>query len=234
VTVGALLSPLLTSMPATASPGSSCEQKVTDNVEGYDAAQPGTQIAVGIRSYLWYGKWNSLNNGGDCARVSSIAALAGGDAQVEWGWVLGWSSDGGAYTGSDACDRSYHTAPYVFVVWWPIGGEYHCRGVLISADSQYFWMTIKDTDQNKVWYYYRSGTQLGSVTVNFNNGTLATNGERHNNSIDTAFAHFQSLEKQVSGIGTWFDFADSELLFDNDPGFHWIKVSDTETKVDVG
>jgi hypothetical protein len=202
------------------------------NVEGAEGGMSDAQD--GIKGDVWFGTWNSQNNGGDCMRVSSIAVLAsgGGYGVVEWGWVLGFHPKfGNVYTGSDACDGGYFTGPESFVVWVPVGGAYHCRDLFASAGDNFFPLSLKDTNTDTVFNAYKSGTLVATMDVNFSIGNVVTNGERHNLNIDTAFSEFKNLQKQVGGLSTWSDFCCSYRWRDDDPGFYWNKITDTHTKV---
>ncbi|MEO8477824.1 MAG: hypothetical protein ABI572_12365 [Actinomycetota bacterium] len=76
--------------------------------------------------------------------------------------------------------------------------------------------TIKDSDSDTVWSYDYEGTELGTVDVDFDRGTLYTNGERHD-SADSAQANFDLLRFQVAGSTTWYAFNDIVQIWDDDP-----------------
>lgn len=234
VLLGALLATVLYPAAAFASPPESCVN-VRFNTQGTDSAQFGNH--VGIKANVWFGHWNSLLNGGDCDRVTSIGVI-NGTGVVEYGAVLGWLPSGGnVYTGADRCNDHYFKTPEVFQVWQPIGGNYHCREVGAAAANNYYTLSVTDANQDTVWHALTGSTDHGSMNVNFSRGVVATNGERHNQSLDTAFAHFQLLKKQVAGTSTWSNFTSSYqgCCFPPDPhfdpGFHWFFISNTETEV---
>jgi hypothetical protein len=136
-----------------------------------------------------------------------------------------------------ACqDGPYYSTPEVFVVWWPNNGSYHCKNLLSDNGGVYHYLRIHDADQDTVFKYYEAGTLLGSVNVNFSRGEDFTNGERHNAQDDTAVSHFKALQKTIAGTTTLYDFSNSvEIVVppeNNDPDFHWSKVSDRETLVE--
>lgn len=229
--MAALLLGIILPGGAAANPAKGCVNNPV-NVEGSDGGQSGNQ--VGIKASVWFGTWNSQNNGGDCMRVSSIAVLAegGGFGVVEWGWVLGYlPKAGNVLTGPDACDGDYFNSPESFVVWVPIGGAYHCRHLFANAGGMFFPLSLKDTNLDTTFHAYKSGTDVATMNVNFDRGNVLTNGERHNLNIDTAFSEFEGLQKQVAGLSTWGDFCCSYKFVDDDPGFYWNKITDTHTKV---
>jgi hypothetical protein len=168
--------------------------------------------------------------------------LGSGGGFVELGWFLGWdTSSGNQYTGQNACqDGVYygtgvHPHPEIFVAWRPNNGGYHCKNIKEGVDDLFRFLRIEDADQNMSYKYYEAGTFFGSVGVNFSSGEVYTNGERHNAAEDTAAAHFTALQKYVAGLPTLYDFTTSvEISVPaqlNDPDFHWVRVSDVETKV---
>jgi hypothetical protein len=236
--VGALLALLLTQWvwPLAAwadSPGEDCIN-TRFNEEGTDTGQFNNQD--GIRADLYGGSWNSLGNGGDCDRVTSIAVNSvGGTGAVEFGWVLGWLPRAGVDIGADKCNDDYYKLPHLFMTWTPIGGVYHCRDLANHAlEGDFTTFSVTDNDLDTVWKAYFQGNFQGNANVNFTHGHVITNGERHNQAIDTAYAHFQALKKQVVGDGnTWFAFCCSSGDGDinNDPGFHWHLNSNTDTEV---
>ncbi len=174
---------------------------------------------------------SAANN--DCVRVSSLLIVSGSSGLVEWGWVLGYEysrSQGGA------CDTTtYHSSPTLFVVYRPINGSLHCRIYgTISTGTRTF--SLKDQYQDTVWELGSAGSNVDTVDLNFDRGTLRTNGERHSGS-DSAYADFASLQFQVSGSTTWNDFSAIKQVEDNDPAvtgygdYNCIKVSTTHQQV---
>ncbi|MCA1834525.1 MAG: hypothetical protein ABR600_11920 [Actinomycetota bacterium] len=218
---------------------------------------------VGIKANVLFGRWNSNNNhsGGDCIRVSSInvfdaahdGSRAGG--YVELGWFLGWDTGCSEGTVAGICSvappkipcepQQYRSTPTMFVVWSPIGGQYHCAILqqpaisdAIGSGGDYHGMRIDDVDEDATFDLWFAGVKYESVSVNYSLGFLATNGERHNLTLDTASARFQGLQQYESGGNRWKDFCCSQMLrcCDDDPGYRWQKSAglDTATEVDKG
>jgi hypothetical protein len=168
----------------------------------------------------------------DCDRVSSEGVI-NGTGYVELGWSLGFipgQSANNKYSGPGACDDSdYFANPQVFETWTPIGGGYHCRH-LGQETTGFHNVKAYDNNEDGTWSMAEGGSILDTVNVNFHDGDIFTNGERHNSS-DSAKAHFKDLQKQIAGQTTWFDFCCSQQSGDSDPAFHWHKDSETETWV---
>jgi hypothetical protein len=196
------------------------------NTEGKDNDHLG--FHTGIKSLMAF-----YDGSNDCLRVSSVAVVSAGGGSVEFGWFLGWDTNGNAYSGSGACQQAYFSSPELFEVWAPDGGAYHCKR-LGQETSQNHYVSVYDTDQNSIWAVGEGGSQLDNImNVNFFEGVGITNGERHNSS-DTARAHFQDLQKTWVGHENWSSFCCSTTanFGTDDPGFHWTQgIDDTETYV---
>jgi hypothetical protein len=216
---------------ASANPPFSCINYV-HNKQGTDAAQQGNH--QGIKSSIAV-----FAPSNDCERVSSIAVILDGPGLsigiVEIGWVNGWlPADDNAYSGSGACNDSHFDHPRVFITWNPVGGSYHCR-FFDPVDTGFSTFSVFDSNGDGTWKFGFGGSIIDSHAANGDRGDAVTNGERHNNS-DTAKAHFKDLQKQVSGLGSnWYDFSTSQhypvASIWEDPDFHWLKDSETETEV---
>jgi hypothetical protein len=103
------------------------------------------------------------------------------------------------------------------------------------ADGVFRGFTVKDSDSDTVWSYDYEGSQLGTVNVDFDRGTLFTNGERHDTG-DSAQANFDALSFQVAGSSTFYAFSDLVQRADTDPSqgstnFNCIKAADNNAKV---
>lgn len=174
------------------------------------------------------------NYDNDCDRVSAIF-VQNSNGYVEWGWTLGWLP-GGEHGGICGSDSTYWTSPKSFVAWRPINGSEHCRKEFGNAEGQYFSISILDANQDQTWAYYKEGTQVDTVAVNFNKGTVATNGERHSSS-DSAYAHFHTLSYQQPAFTSWGEWCCLEQRHDTDPQPGWngnyncIENSDRNTEV---
>jgi hypothetical protein len=212
---------------AAADPPASCVNHLW-NTGGTDAGAAGNQ--QGIKSDMAIFAFAS-----DCDRVSSLFVQSPGGGSAEVGWVNGWTKNGGnAYTGTGACDGQYWTHPHLFITWVPEGGSYHCR-VFGSVDVGFGVFSTADSNSDGTWQFSQGGSIVDSHAMNFDRGYVITNGERHNQTIDTAKAHFKDLQKQVASNGnTWFDFCCSENFPPdptfNDPDFHWEKEPGTQTE----
>jgi hypothetical protein len=103
------------------------------------------------------------------------------------------------------------------------------------ADGVFRGFTVKDSDSDTVWSYDYEGSQLGTVNVDFDRGTLFTNGERYDTG-DSAQANFDALSFQVAGSSTFYAFSDLVQRADTDPSqgstnFNCIKAADNNAKV---
>lgn len=186
---------------------------------------------TGIYSLMHFGYQS-----GDCIRVSSEGIVRGATGVVEFGWVLGWHpNDGNLYTGPGYCNDRYYTDPELFIVWQPQGGGYHCRdlqSVPTDANGADYGGSVYWSGSNYDFDSYFRGNYQTAVSVNFKYGSAVTNGERHNLNIDSAYSHFQNLQKRIlSNPGAWRDFTFSFCYVDNDPDFDWYGISANETKV---
>jgi hypothetical protein len=199
-------------------------------IKSYVTATQNTQLGnhQGVKATM-----NVAAANNDCSRVSSILVVSGSSGLVEWGWVLGYTY---ARSVGGACDTTtYHSAPTQFVVYRPINGSNHCLFFgTISTGTRTF--TLKDQDQDTVWEAGAGGTNYGSIDLNFDRGSLRTNGERHSG-MDSAFADFTTLQFQVSGSTVWNDFTAITQVEDNDPAtsgfgnYNCIKYSATHQGV---
>jgi hypothetical protein len=196
----------------------------------YVTATQNTQIGnhQGVKSDMAV---SAANN--DCVRVSSELIISGSSGLVEWGWVLGYEysrSLGGA------CDTTtYHSSPTQFLVYRPINGSLHCALYsTIPTGTRTF--SLKDDNSDTVWTFGSGGSTIGNVDLNFDRGSLRTNGERHSG-LDSAYADFTNLQFQVSGSTTWFSFSFIQQVEDNDPAqqgygdYNCVKVSSTHQQV---
>ncbi len=222
---------VLEPVTAAASPPLSCVNTKV-NVEGTNTGEP-ENTHTGIKANVHFATSN-----GDCFRVSSIG-LVNSDGTVEVGWALGWIPyNGNVYTGSGACNDHYFTDPEVFEVWEPIGGDYHCRELKseVGGLNKFYVMSISDPEQDTIWKVTEGGANLDlvNVNVNFSEGDVRTNGERHNLTIDTSKAEFKSLYERINSLGTlWIGFCCSDQAHpgDNDPAFHWQMDAADHTEV---
>lgn len=205
--------------PAFATPWSDCRTNAGSGaILGKVEAKQGSSLGShqGIKGDLWIA---SANN--DCARISSFTVVnASGFTEV--GWVLGW----------DACGTNdYQSGPEGFAAYqFKTGSGYHCTPIAGWASSQFTLLMLKDENSDTQWGYYRSGTILGTMDVDFDRGTGFTLGERHNAS-DSAFSHFKNLKYQVVGNGAFNDFNDLDPGPDTDNTYNCIMLSQTEQKV---
>lgn len=201
---------------AGATPAPSCEN-ASYNVEVTQRTQQGNH--QGIRADVWFGRGND-----DCDRVTSLAVLSGtGNGFVEWGWVLGYSScpeDGDAY----------YTTPRTFTWWRPDNGASRCHVLGSAGEGTWIALSLADGNSDTVWLAKRDGTVVDSLDVNFDRGTIVTNAER-DCTCDSAYAHYRSLDFQVTGTHTWYAWTAPILYVDTDPDYHWYRVSDTEHEV---
>lgn len=213
VTIGILGASVLR---ASASPPESCISP-KKNVEATQHTQGGNH--QGVKADTWFA---SANN--DCDRVTSLAVF-NGSGLVEWGWTLGWMPG--------ACGDVYVTSPTTFYTWQPIGGSFHCARVAGNGQGTFFTLMLKDENSDTTWSVSKDGTQVGTLNVNFDRGTLLTNAERHSTG-DSAFAHFKNLKFQVAGSSTFNDFSALQLYCDTDDAYEFSKTSNTEHKVQAG
>lgn len=89
-----------------------------------------------------------------------------------------------------------------------------------SEQSTTHSMKLQDENGDTVWTAYFDGAQQSqTMDVNFTQGTMITNAERHNSS-DVPTAHFSVLK--VLSV---------RLYCDTDNGFKFDKVSNTEHNV---
>jgi hypothetical protein len=196
-----------TAQPAAAA---SCEN-VNYNVE---VAEGGGSYEA-IRSSVWFGTWNN-----DCNRISSLAGLStSGNGFVEWGWVLGFSS----------CNNFEYSNPRLFTWWKPNNGASDCAVHSSAVSGAFKVLSLADGDSDTIWAANYDGGTVTSINVNFDRGVIETNSER-DCTCDSAFGHYKSLDRQVVGAG-WTPWSSPYLRNDNDPDYHWVKVSDTEHKV---
>jgi len=188
------------------------------NVEGSQSTQQGNH--QGVRGDV---DFPTPNN--ECARVSSIAVLSGsGNGVVEWGWQLGW------YT---ICDSAYASSPRLFMLNKPNNGVIVCTTHASLGTPGFRNLLLADGNSDTIWDAKLNGNPITNANVNFDRGTLVTNGER-DCTCDSAFSHFKALKFQVAGSATWFAWSSAVLFVDNDPGFKWTKLSETAHKVEAG
>lgn len=194
---GAALLVLLDIQPADAAP---CEN-ANYNVQAQQNTNLGQQ--QGIRTDLWFATGNN-----DCNRISGVHVLYGTNGFVEWSWVLGYSS----------CNGQFYSTPQLFRYWRPNNGSLSCAVDFGNAPGNFFQVTLKDENSNTVWGAYKSGTLIATMNVNFDRGTMGTNGER-DCTCDSAYSHFKTLKYQVVGSQTWNSWTNAVTQADTDPGY---------------
>lgn len=199
-------------------------------IKSYVSATQSTQSGnhQGVKSDLWVG--TSAN---DCTRVTSLA-IKSASGIVEWGWWLGYQK--GPNDGGICPSTTYTTSPRQFLVYRPINGSNHCQLFASIPASQFRGFSLKDHDSDTVWSFGSGGNNVGTVDLNFDRGSLLTNGERHAGT-DSAYADFTSLQFQVAGSTVWYNFTAIKQVEDNDPAqsgfgnYNCIKVSNTRQQV---
>lgn len=149
-----------------------------------------------------------------------MGVLSSGNGFVEWGWILGYSS----------CDGKYYSNPRTFTWWKPNNGASDCRVLGSAAQSTWYDLSIADGNSDTVWLAKREGNTVDTINVNFDRGDLYVMGER-DCTCDSAYADFKMLDFQVAGSNAWHDWLDPDLLFDNDPAYHWHQVTVRHVKV---
>lgn len=186
------------------------------NVEGTQNTQAGNH--QGVR-----GDVNFYANNNDCGRVSSIAIFSGsGNGLAERGWYMGW------YT---VCNSTYASTPRLFMFTKPNNGASVCSTHGSIGTTGFRNLLLADGNSDTVWDAKLDGNPITAANLNFDRGTLVTNGER-DCTCDSAAAHFKALKFQVSGSSTWYAWTAAVLYFDNDPDFKWTKISETTHKVE--
>lgn len=200
---------------AHAHPASSCST-VHYYLDGTQGTQQGNH--QGVKGDVWFASASD----DQCYRVVSLIVHHNG-GQVECGWVKGW------FQGTN-CDQQYHQQATTYEFWFTSTGPYHCRTLLTSNGGLFNNMATRDTNQNEIWGAYENGADQGAnITVDFSSGNLQINAERFNSS-DDGFAHFKSLQFQVSGNSTWFDFSALQQDGDGDPDYNFYKCSSGAAK----
>jgi hypothetical protein len=211
---GALLGLVLVAfLPATAAlaqPPITCDTFIK-NVLAHQHANEGNH--KGISSTV-----NFYVQTDACARVSSLMGYISNTRFVEYGWNVGYD-----------CQHFYHTTPVTFVAWETANIGFHC--VTISEQSTTHSLKLQDENGDTVWTAYFDGAQQSqTMDVNFTQGTMITNAERHNSS-DVATAHFSVLKVLSVGSCCYASMDDLRLYCDTDNGFKFDKVSNTEHNV---
>lgn len=220
VLVSVLLWSMMTST-ARAVPPSDCAN-TNRNVEVTQSTQQGNH--QGIRSNYWF-----ATGGNACARADSIEVWSGlPNGFMEFGWYLGWY---------DVCSPNYASTPRLFSFSKPNNGAGVCTTYGNEQPNIWRTLSVADPDSDTVWLGKEDGSPVFTINLNFDRGTMFTNGER-DCTCDSAFAHFKSLDFQVSGSSAWNPWTDPEMYLDTDDpppsGYHWSKISDTEHKVIAG
>jgi len=126
---------------------------------------------------------------------------------------------------------NYHVNPERFALWKSVNGPPHCRPESEMANGDWS-INLKDQNSDTTWSYSFEGTQLDTMNVNFDRGTLQTNSERSSTS-DKARAHFNNLQFQVAGTSTWYTFTDLRQSADDmGDGWNCIEVAVDNQKVE--
>jgi hypothetical protein len=206
---------VLTASPAMASqPPSSCDNTLL-YVAGHQHANEGNHkgILANVQFYT-----TPLNA---CARVSSVLAHVTNHRLVEVGWNLGYD-----------CQGFYHATPVIFIYWetQTLGPNCHTEG----ENSGFHELKVQDQNADTVWTAYVDGASISTqMDVNFIQGTMLTNGERHNSS-DVSASRFWNLKAFTVGSCCYAPFDDLKLWCDTYSSFKFNKVSNTENTVVSG
>jgi len=211
---------------ATADPPQTCANEAY-NVEGIEKYVSGDlQLNLhGERGDVYLG--TSLY----CNRVTSLSVNSAFDRGsdrvfVEFGWVLGWSS----------CNNTYYSDPRLFIWWSGIGdgNAKHCRVLTAGgAGDTIHRMRVGDIGGDNEWnaYYDNDLVANSTITTNWSTGAGLLNAERKNSS-DSAYAEWLNMEEYSAG--SWSSFDNVRWYFDNDPGFHWLRIAADHAQVLAG
>ncbi len=117
------------------------------------------------------------------------------------------------------------------MAWQVPTQSFRCLTITESVGAHQ--LKLQDQNGDTVWTPYLDGTAENAgfeMDVNFTQGIMLTNAERHNNN-DTNQAHFWSLQAFTVGSCCFANFDDLRLFCDTDGAWKFDKVSNTEHNV---
>jgi hypothetical protein len=142
---------------------------------------------------------------------------------IEWGWILGYDANGG-----------YNSTPGLLLCWKNLSAPFDCaEGLGGIGAGQNVTFTVQDTNQDNTWsvYLYSYLDLVDTVTLDFDQGQLYTNGER-DSCDDIPWSHFNSLKKYHINDSSYANWAAHYQLVDSDPNYRYRIVSNTESYVE--
>jgi hypothetical protein len=150
----------------------------------------------------------------DCQHVSSIyAASPSSDANVEFAYLIGWSS-------CAASGGLYYEHPTLF--YWSLNASGGVQCLLFgdvvpgSSDKEF---RVSDPNNNGYWNVFYGGTSEGvSIHNDFNNSDNVISMERAT-SADSGYAKWTDLEEYKTGVSAWSAWDQNHCWGDADPSY---------------